>query len=78
MTVSELVEQLSKMPGDLMVVIPGYEGGFDNPKVSSSKIIPDVNWDGSDKIHWYNGRHDFYYENHSEGQPISCVVIGRE
>ena len=31
MTVAELIEKLKQMPQDMMVVIPGYEGGYDNP-----------------------------------------------
>jgi hypothetical protein len=78
MTVRELIDVLQMMPQDMMVVIPGYEGGFDNPKLSSDSLILDDNWDGEKKSHWYNGRHAPYYDGHSEGQPIACVVVGRE
>jgi hypothetical protein len=79
MTVSELIEQLKNMPQDMMVVIDGYEGGYDNPELSSSKLIPDSNWNGKSKEAWYNGRHDVYYVE-MEDQNLStveCVVIGR-
>lgn len=79
MTVNELIEQLKKVPGDSMVVIPGYEGGYDNPEIISSTLILDANWDGKEKNHWYNGRHAKYYanDNDSSVQPISCIVVGR-
>jgi hypothetical protein len=79
MTVAELIEKLKFMPQDMMVVIPGYEGGYDNPEISSSTLVPDTNWNGTNKNHWYNGRHDHYYEMEGEGniQPVACVVVGR-
>ncbi len=79
MTVAELIEKLKNMPQDMIVVIPGYEGGYDNPEITSSTLVPDANWNGTGKNHWYNGRHDTYYEMESEGnvQPVACVVVGR-
>lgn len=79
MTVNELIEQLKNVPGDSLVVIPGYEGGYDNPEVMSNTLILDTNWNGKEKEFWYIGRHDQYYEAEYNVpvQPISCVVIGR-
>lgn len=78
MTVAELIEKLKCMPQDMMVVIPGYEGGYDNPEVTSSTLIPDSNWNGNSKNSWYNGRHDTYYQNEETNQqPVACVVVGR-
>lgn len=79
MTVAELVELLKMMPQDMMVVIPGYEGGFDNPELSSKDLVLDENWNGESKNSWYNGRHGCYYSE-MEGQnspPVACVVVGR-
>lgn len=79
MTVNELIEQLKMVPGDSLVVIPGYENGFDNPVVYSDTIVENTNWDGNEKITWYNGRHDRYYAGleASDIQPINCIVVGR-
>lgn len=79
MTVRELVELLKKMPQDMMVVIPGYEGGYDNPELSSSTLVPDENWDGESKVSWYNGRHGVYYSEMEVQnlQTVACVVVGR-
>lgn len=87
MTVRELIDMLSKVPQDSMVVIPGYEGGFDNPTVESAALIPDTNWNGKNKNYWYSGRHDEYFEDVENSRsfggeapistPIQCVVIGR-
>ena len=79
MTVRELIDALSKVPLDSMVVIPGYEGGYDNPEVTTETIVPDTNWTGNGKESWYMGRHDKYYADLEIGtvQPVNCVVVGR-
>lgn len=77
MTVNELIEQLKNYPSDMSVVIPGYEGGYDNPSVCLDCVIFDTNWDGKDKVSWYTGRHDRDYDwNRKDGEP-NVVVIGR-
>ena len=38
MTVNELIEELKKVPGDLMVVVLGYEDGYENPEVHSKGL----------------------------------------
>jgi hypothetical protein len=77
MTVAELIEQLKMVPQDSMVVIPGYEGGYDNPDVSTGTLVENDNWDGQEKLYWYNGRHAKYYTDMVGDQPINCIVIGR-
>lgn len=79
MTVNELIEQLKMVPGDSIAVIPGYEDGFDNIVLSTETIILDTNWDGEDKIHWMEGRHDRYHHGIEADniQPINAVLIGR-
>ena len=76
MTVNELINRLLDYPSNAKVVIPGYEGGFDNVEVESRDIVLDTNWDGKSKIAWYNGRHDYFYAGEG-GKPTSVVVIGR-
>ena len=52
MTVKDLRKLLSKYPDDYLVVVPGYEGGYDSPilkKCGEIKIVKDQNrkdWDG--------------------------------
>ena len=76
MTVAELIEKLKAVPQDSMVVIPGYESGFDNPMVYVDTIVKDTNWDGKDKKTWYNGRHDHGIEG-DDMIVVNCVVVGR-
>ena len=77
MTVAELIEQLKMVPQDSMVVIPGFEGGYDNPDVYTGTLVEIDNWDGQEKFYWYNGRHATYYKDMEGDEPTSCVVIGR-
>lgn len=78
MTVKELIDQLKMMPEDMMVVVPGYEGGYDNIALRSDSLVLDANWDGKEKHHWYSGRHENYFENDDNTvQPIACVIVGR-
>ena len=44
MTVNELIELLATYPGDLRVVVNGYEDGFDDLK------SPDRLWDRQDSV----------------------------
>lgn len=81
MTVRELTDMLSKMPQNSLVVIPGYEGGFDDPSVYTDTLIVDSNWNSvsNKKECWYYGRHNRYYPEHEEtsARPENCVVVGR-
>ena len=78
MTVSELIEQLKMVPGDSMVVIPGYEGGFDNPSLETKDIVVDYNWNGKTKEEWYMGRHgESYQADRVVTDLVNAVVIGR-
>ena len=80
MTVAELIEELKTRPQDMMVVVLGYEGGYDNPEVQNNgTLLLDENWDGQEKLSWYNGRHSDSYKGCSEEgeSPTPCIVIGR-
>lgn len=80
MTVAELIEELKTRPQDMMVVVLGYEGGYDNPEVQNNgTLVLNDNWDGQEKINWYNGRHSTYYLGGKEegDEPTQCIVIGR-
>ena len=43
MTVAELIEELNKLPPDMLVMVPGYEGGYDNVRyhaLINPKVLP--------------------------------------
>ena len=78
MTVAELIEELNKLPQDMLVLVPGYEGGYDNIEVQrNGAVVLDDNWDGQEKLHWYNGRHGEAYRAEEGDELAQCVVIGR-
>ena len=50
MTVAELIEELNKLPPDMLVMVPGYEGGYDNAEVQrNTAVLLNDNWDGLEK-----------------------------
>ena len=58
MTVQELIELLATYPGDLRVVVNGYEEGFDDlspDRLSIVKIALNTN------THPSVGRHEYWY-----------------
>jgi len=53
MRVKELIQELSKLPEDLIVVVRGYEGGINELRdVESMEIALNVN------TAWYYGKHE--------------------
>lgn len=52
MTVSELIEQLKKYPGDMRVLTLGYEGGYNDIEIKTDNIVFDFNKD------WFYGPHE--------------------
>lgn len=75
MTVAELIKALSQFDPDLKVVVDGYEGGFDEPRISETDAVIDANWDGQRKpTHWC-GRHD--WGDHSTAPNARVLLIGR-
>jgi hypothetical protein len=83
MTVAELIEHLKQFDPNMRVVVDGYEGGFDDPKISETDAIIDANWvmvDTGNKImgkkHNWNGRHnwgDCWTEQHN----TRVILVGR-
>lgn len=65
LTVSELIEKLLKLPQNALMIVDGYEGGFDG--VIDVSMI-DVNYDESKK--WYYGRYE-----QSEQKEIAAVYL---
>ena len=80
MTIGELLPLLDKLPPNLRVVIPGYEGGledFDGARMTL--IAMDVNSDP------YQGPHSVAHESDAtrdkNGQPIrvvTAIILGNE
>ena len=74
MTVKELIEALSKLPDDVHVVLPGYEGGSDIvqevEKVPSTYVAMNTEW-------WYGKFEKAPAKDAEEGEEIiTAVSIG--
>lgn len=69
MTVAELIEMLSKMTADLLIVIPGYENGYDPVfEIAQLGLVPQA------KLHRWDGVLD---TTGIDVKPRKCVVIGQ-
>ena len=72
MTVGELIAALQAYDPALVVVVDGYEGGYDDPELGEETIKLNV----SPPPPWYEGRHEgIYGTDKSDGTPV--LVIGR-
>jgi hypothetical protein len=79
MTVNELIEALNHYPGDMRVLVPGYEGGYDDAGLKTEEIVFNVN----DKDTWYYGPHESikFADNYLkvvEGRTgTKCLIVWR-
>jgi hypothetical protein len=73
MTVSELIEQLSKLDPELRVLRPGYEGGVADVKISEPEsFCLDV------YTEWWMGSHEyakFLRGDESEYKQVNGIVL---
>lgn len=76
MTVRELIDALLTLPQDHMVVVDGYEGGFDDPIVRVGKCTPGPSGEKSD---WWEGRHGYPSDGlfGHDDTDTPCVIVGR-
>ena len=71
MKVKELIEALSQMNPELMVVVAGYEGGVDEmDKFEMCDIELNVNTE------WYYGKHEILAEGDNPTNKDSTIVRG--
>ena len=68
MKVKELIEKLSQLDPELMVVVAGYEGGVDEmDKFELCNIELNVNDD------WYYGKHEVLYKDKPKNKDSTIV-----
>ena len=71
MKVKELIEALSQLDPELMVVVAGYEGGVDEiDKFEMCDIELDVNTE------WYYGKHEVLEKGEEPQNKDSTIVKG--
>ena len=72
MTVSELVEMLKNCPGDMRILTLGYEGGYNDTKLTTDEVV--FNFSKNDA--WYYGPHESV--RFSDGDTgTQCLIITR-
>jgi hypothetical protein len=76
-TVKELIQKLGEYDPDMVVVVDGYEEGYDDPSVFAIEIVLDTNWDGEKKPTSWSGRHEYKSSYEDNGPGVKAVVVGR-
>jgi hypothetical protein len=71
MKVKELIETLSQLDPELMVVVAGYEGGVDE---MDKYELCDVELNVNDE--WYYGKHDILENGEKPTNKDSTIVKG--
>jgi len=71
MTVREVIEALSALDPDMLVVGRGYEGGYDDVTVHVETIVDEQG--PGEKASWWQGRYDD--ARYTDGQPFDAAVI---
>jgi len=71
MKVKELIETLSQLDPELMVVVAGYEGGVDE---MDKYELCDVELNANDE--WYYGKHDILENGDKPTNKDSTIVKG--
>ena len=69
MTVIELIERLRSFAPDSLVVVPGYESGFDGI-TSVHEVEVEMVADGE----WFNGQYEGT-EDKTSGQSVKAVAL---
>ena len=73
MKVSELIEYLKTQDPDLLVMEPGYEGGYYDIKPGDVKeLVLDAPWY---KGVWYYGPHDVPQSDEKELPLVKCLCL---
>jgi len=74
MKIAELKEKLSEFPDDMEVCVDGYESGYDDIGVLSTKCVSfyDVTEDRSDS--WWDGRHQIMTDD-TDNEDIRTILV---
>jgi hypothetical protein len=75
MKVKELVEQLQKFDPEQMVVVDGYETGYD--EVKKIQIVTGLSFYPKQDKHWYDGEYQEVRSLDIQSDNISAVYLPR-
>lgn len=73
MTIAELIFALSAYPSDTLVVVRGYEAGYNDASIQEKEIVLNDNPKDSEGYIWYYGTHGS--DRHNEDSPKTKVIV---
>ena len=74
MTVSDLIQKLKQFPPDRVVLVDGYEGGFD---ILKENLIESIEVVATDYGETYFGKYDYADSASGEDHAFFAVVLQR-
>ena len=77
MTVRELILALQSLDGDTVVVVDGYEWGFDTPHVRAAQAVLHPEAEGQEDWEGIHEEVDAYANDEDKAKATSVVVISR-
>jgi hypothetical protein len=70
MTIADLIRELQKYDPGMRVLVDGYEGGFDDPIVSTEYVL-------LNQPEMYSGKHQRAWVDEDKKRAVECVVLER-
>lgn len=72
MKIASLIESLSKFDPEAVVVVNGYEGGFEEPEDPREiYLCPNDEKDNNGKLPWWEGEYQECFKNEKKGILLS-------
>jgi len=71
MKIKELIEQLKKYDPEMLVVVRGYESGWDDIDIIKEQILIKLKYNDS----WYEGKYSHFQEQHNPDRVIKAITL---
>jgi hypothetical protein len=72
MKIKELIEQLKKYDPEMLVVVRGYESGWDDIDIIKEQIL--IEWEYNDS--WYEGKYSYFEEKQDKpDRAIKAITL---
>jgi hypothetical protein len=74
MKIKELIEQLKKYDPEMLVVVRGYESGWDDIDIIKEQILIELKYNDS----WYEGKYSHFQEKQDNpDRAIKAITLGK-